>query len=62
MHELVGHTHPVAEPSSRFDQNAHDINRFYHPRVGINNWVNYRNPHQGYTGDVSWVNVNLFKN
>jgi hypothetical protein len=64
MHELVGHTHPVAT-AGLFDNNAHDINRFYHPRVGIQR-ATYRTSHRGYKPEdpdrVIWNKKNLFKN
>ena len=65
MHELVGHTHPVATSESVFDNNAHDISRFYHPRVGIQG-ATYKTSHRGYKPErsdrVTWKKRNLFKN
>lgn len=60
MHEIVGHGHPVATPSSIGENNAHDINRFYQKKLGITPKAGYRNPHRGYKGEIAWPRINLF--
>lgn len=62
MHEMIGHGHPVATPLSPTHQNAHDINRFYQQKLGIQQRAPYRRPHQGYKSEVRWPMVNLYQN
>jgi len=48
MHELVGHNHPVARPKDE-RYNAHDINKYYMKKLGLERKADYRYPHYGYS-------------
>jgi hypothetical protein len=62
MHELIGHGHPVATPTAQNPSNAHDINRFYRAKLGLNPNVRYRTPHSGYQSkNMNWPRTGLYR-
>lgn len=61
MHEMIGHNHPVGTPPPGRLNNAHDINRFYHQKLGIQPKAGYRNPHRGYKGEIQWPRTGYYR-
>jgi hypothetical protein len=59
MHELF-HGHPVGTPTPQNPNNAHDVNRFFRAKLGLNPNVHYRSPHPGYQGRIIWSRTNLY--